>query len=293
MSSGETFRQKLEGIGWLAAWRVTRMLPERTAYRLFEALSARSFRKNHRRRRTVIENLAPVVGADQAEQVAREAFRWYGRYWAETFRMQDLTKAEIDRRFTLENAHLLAEAHAAGTGAVFATLHVGNWDAGGRWVGDRWGLTVVVEVLRPRILFDRFVAHRRSLGMTIIPLERGGDATAKCLERLAAGDLVALVADRDLSGSGVEVEMFGRRTKLPAGPAVLSLRSGAPLMTAVIYQTEHGDWPARVLPPIERPPEGHPDPVGFLTQRIADAFAGFIAANPAQWHVFSRYWIDG
>lgn len=283
-------RLKLEGIGWLAAWRVSRMLPERWVTAAFERMGERSYRKNARRRAVVEANLEPIVGREVLDATVREAFRWYGRYWAETFRMQDFTAEEVDRRFRMKGKEHLERAHASGKGAVFAVPHLGNWDAAGRWASERWPLTAVVEVLRPRMLFDRFVAHRRSLGMTIVPLEKGTDPTARCLERLRAGEFVALVCDRDLSGRGIEVEMFGRRATMPPGPAVLSLRSGAPIIAAGIYQHDDGTWDCRVYDPIE--PEGPEslEAVARTTQRLADVFAALIAEAPAQWHVFAPYW---
>jgi len=287
-----SLRLKLEGVGWLAAWRLTRAVPERWAYAGFERLAARSFRKNERRRRAVIANLEPIVGRDRAEACAREAFRTYGRYWAETFRMQDLSREQFDARFSVEGIEHIARAHDAGTGAVLAAPHLGNWDAGGRWVAERWPLAAVVEVLRPRMLFDRFVAHRESFGMTIIPMERDGDAGGRCLEQLATGTLVALVADRDLSGRGVEVKMFGRTTMMPPGPAVLALRAGAPLIPATIYQRDDGTWWAWVLEPVKTDDAGGADGVAVVTQRLAEAFERLIARAPEQWHVFSPYWTD-
>ena len=282
----------LGGVAWLLAWRITRLLPERWAVAGFERMGRRSHRRDERRRAQIERNLEPVVGAERLQAEVRDAFRWYGRYWAETFRMEDLSREELGERFFIEGRENIEKAYDAGKGGVLATPHLGNWDAGGRWVAERWPLTVVVEVLRPRMVFDRFVAHRRALGMTIVPLERGGDATGQCLQRLRAGELVALVADRDLGGSGVPVTMFGRRTKMPAGPAVLALRSGAPLIPACIYQREDGTWLARVLGALDPPDPGAPDAVATLTQQLADAFQELIAAEPAQWHVFSRYWVD-
>lgn len=281
----------LEGIGWLAAWRLARLAPERWTVWAFERMALRSFRRNEGRRRAVVGNLAPIVGEQRAEAAAREAFRWYGRYWAETFRMEDLSSADLDRRFSVDGIEHVEAAFEAGKGAVLATLHQGNWDSGGRWVAERWPLTAVVEVLRPRMLFDRFVAHRRGLGIGIIPLERGGDATGKCLEVLARGELLALVADRDLTGRGVEVKMFGRTTSMPRGAAVLALRSGAPLIPATIYQRDDGAWDAWVLDPVPTD-DLAPDDVATLTQRLAERFEQLIARAPEQWHVFSPYWTD-
>ena len=285
-------RLQLEGIGWLLAWRIARWLPEAWVYRIFSRLSIRSLDRNAKRRAAVEDLLRPVVQPTDLAREVREAFRWYGRYWAETFRMADLTETELDARFACDGCENIEKAFASGRGGVLATPHLGNWDAGGRWVAKRWPLTVVVEVLRPRMLFDRFVEHRRALGMTIVPLERGTDPTGKCVEQLAKGQLVALVADRDLSGSGIEVTMFGRKTKMPPGPAVLALRAGCDLIPAAILQRDDGTWLAVVLPALEEPAEGTGDPVAVYTQRLAEKFEQLIRMVPAQWHVFNRYWID-
>ena len=282
----------LTGVGYLGAWRLTRLAPERAVRRVFDAMSRRSWRKNDRRRAVVRDNLQPVVDEAALDDVVHEAFLSYGAYWLETFRMEDLSSDELAARFGIEGRSVLEGTHATGRGGVLATPHLGNWDAGGRWVAERWPLTVVVEVLRPKMLFDRFVAHRRSLGMTIIPLVRGGDATGQCLTKIREGGFVALVSDRDLSGSGVPVRMFGRATKLPPGPAVLSLRAAVPLIPACIYMTPRG-WHAWVMEPIDGGVSGEtPENVAILTQRLADAYEKMILRDPAQWHAFSRMWID-
>jgi len=267
----EGMRLKLIGLAYLLVWGLARALPERLARKLFDWSSGRSYRRNTRRREVVRDNLLPVVGpGPQLDRTIHEAFNSYGRYWMET----------------------LAEIHAQGRGGVLATPHLGNWDTGGRWVAERWPLTVVVEVLRPKMLFDRFVEHRRGLGMTIIPLVRGGDATARCLEKIREGGYVALVSDRDLSGRGVEVKMFGRTTKMPPGPAVLALRAGVPLIPACIYQLPDGDWHAWVMDPIDGGVTGEtPENVALLTQRMAEAYERLIAREPAQWHAFSPMWL--
>lgn len=290
----ESLRLKAVGVGYRLAWFLTRKLPEPWAARLFEALGRRSYRRNEFRRSRVSANLRTVVPPDRLEATTREAFRTYSRYWMETFRLPDLPSHELTRRFAVEGIEHVEKAYAAGAGAVLATMHLGNWDAGGRWVAERWPLTAVVEVLRPRKLFERFVDHRRALGMEIIALEREQDVTGACVRHLQEGRLLALVADRDLSGTGIEVEMFGRRAKLPPGPAVLSLRTGAPLIPAVITMTPGGCWQAFVYPPVER--AGSADDrevVEDMTRILARSFEEFVLRDPSQWHaMFQRYWLD-
>lgn len=289
----EGLRLRLIGLAYLLVWRLARALPERLARKLFDRSSARSYRRNAHRRGIVRENLRPVVGSGpDLDRTVKEAFNSYGRYWMETFRMQDMTSEELSQRLRGENLESLDAIHARGRGGVLATPHLGNWDAGGRWVAERWPLTVVVEVLRPKMLFDRFVEHRRGLGMTIIPLIRGGDAIARCLEKIREGGYVALVSDRDLSGSGIEVKMFGRTTKMPPGPAVLALRAEVPLIPACIYQLPDGGWKAWVMDPIDDGVVGEtPENVALLTQRLAEAYEQLIAREPEQWHAFSTMWL--
>jgi lauroyl/myristoyl acyltransferase len=283
------------GVGYLVGWRLARLAPMSLVRRAFDAMSTRTWRRNERRRTTVRDNILPIVGpGPKLDEAVREAFLLYGRYWMETFRMQDISSEELSERFDGENLVALDLTLKRGRGGVLATPHLGNWDAGGRWVAERWPLTVVVEVLKPKMLFDRFVAHRRSLGMTIVPLLRGGDVTAKCLEKIREGGYVALVSDRDLSGSGVPVRMFGKTTKMPPGPAVLALRSGAPLIPACIYQRPDGGWHAWVMDPIDGGVSGEtPENVALLTQRLAESFERLIAREPTQWHaLFSKLWLD-
>ena len=284
------FTAWLSGIAWLIGWRLARVLPEPWVVAGFERLGARNHRRNDVLRETVRKNLEPVVAPERLDRTVEEAFRWYGRYWAETFRMQDLSRAQLDARMRTEGLEHIEKAFAEGRGAVLATPHLGNWDSGGRFVAERWPLTVVVEVLKPRMVFERFVAHRRGLGMHIIPLERGGDPIQGCEAAIRDGGLVALVSDRDMSKRGIEVTLFGKTTTMPPGPAVLALRTGAPLIPAAIYQHEDGTWLGRVMEPLPTPHGEGSDAVAELTQSLASAFESLIRHAPEQWHVFTPFW---
>ncbi len=147
----------------------------------------------------------------------------YARYWLETFRLPKLDHAAVAaavNRNTTGAEHLDA-AVAAGRGYVLALPHMGNWDVAGIWLIDRYGkpFTTVAERLKPESLFDRFVAYRQGLGMEVVALTGGERSAVSVLtERLQDGQGVCLVADRDLSSQGVEVNFFGHPARLPAGP---------------------------------------------------------------------------
>ena len=109
-------------------------------------------------------------------------------------------------------------------------------------------VSVVVERLEPESVFDWFVEYRESLGMHVIPL--GPDAGRRVIAAVKAGHVVCLLSDRDIGGGGIEVEFFGERTTLPAGPATLALRTGAPLLPAAVYF--RGRRPPRCGAPADR-----------------------------------------
>lgn len=258
------------------------------------------YRLDERRREALRANLRQVLGPSasdaEVERVVRRGFARYGRYWAEAFRLEDLSQEEILRRWSIQGREHLDAALATGRGAIFATPHVGNWDAGASWlVAEGYQVTTIVERLKPVELFDRFVAYRRALGMEILPLDDGSESMRGVLRALRAGRLVALVCDRDLTGHGMPVRMFGATAAMPGGPASLALKTGAALLPcAVLQDRKAGHWTGIVRPPIRLEPTGDQrlDTLA-LTQRLATEFEHLIAGAPEQWHVLSRFWRDG
>ena len=213
-----------------------------------------------------------VPGSQRLDRLVIEAYRSYARYWLETFRLVRETREFFLERFQVFNEERLDEVLARGKGAVVVVSHLGNWDAGGAWVGASGrSLVTVAEVLRPRRMFDFFAAHRAKLGMTIWPAEAG--VTRKLVEAVEAGDIVAIVGDRDLTGRGPEVQLFGAAATLPAGPAFVALRGGVPLMVAGIYGVKRADgrrgWEAHIGEIIELPAEPTTDVIPLLTAQIA------------------------
>jgi phosphatidylinositol dimannoside acyltransferase len=219
----------------------------------------------------------------------REAFALYGRYWFDTFHVLGWSDERVVDSFRFEGIEHVEKGLADGKGVVIALPHTGNWDVGGRAMGLRVAPVVsVAEHLKPDRLFELFLEHRRQLGMEIIDLS--SDHVGRQLtQRLEQNRIVALVADRDLSGGGVEVEMFGRTRRMPAGPALLALSSGAPLLSGPTYTTREG-W-VEVLTPVSIEPTGkRKDDIIALTRALAEAFERAIAAAPPDWHLFQPGW---
>ncbi|MBF5033314.1 phosphatidylinositol mannoside acyltransferase [Micromonospora sp. ANENR4] len=285
--------------GFVAGWRLIRALPRPVAAAAFRAGADRAHRKDGGGTRRLRANLRRVVGPElpdaELDVLVREGLRSYARYWMEAFRLPGLSRAEILAGFRLDGQELLAADVAAGRGAVVALPHAGNWDAAGAWVAATgWPMTTVAERL-PDGVYERFVGFREGLGMEILP-NRGGPRPAfdVLVDRLRAGYVVPLLADRDLSARGVEVDFFGGRTRMPAGPALLAIRTGAPLYVASMWYEPDAAC-ASIDGPLPLPdPDGAPldERVRAVTQRIADGLAAGIARHPQDWHMLQRMWLD-
>ena len=223
-----------------------------------------------------------------SDRLGRDAMRSYARYWLEVFRLPVTPPERISGQMHVRDEHLLREAHAAGGGVILALPHMGNWDHAGAWlVQSGVPFTTVAERLEPAALFDRFVAFRERMGFEVLALSGGDRPPFEVLaDRLRAGGMLCLLADRDLTAAGVPVTFFGAEATMPAGPAVLALRTGATLLPVTLWYPEDGSagWRARIHPAVP-----HSD-VARMTQEMADAFAESIAEHPADWHMVQRLW---
>ncbi|UYQ61114.1 phosphatidylinositol mannoside acyltransferase [Streptomyces peucetius] len=282
----------LYGLGWGAV----RKMPEPMAARLGRTIADTAWKRRGKGVLRLESNLARVVpdaGAEQLRELSRAGMRSYMRYWMESFRLPNWSREQIERNVRVQDSHHLIDGLAAGRGVVVALPHLANWDLAGAWATRTVGVpfTTVAERLKPESLYDRFVAYRESLGMEVLP-HAGGAAFGTLARRLRSGGLVCLVADRDLSASGVEVKYFGETARMPAGPALLAQQTGALLLPVTLWYDRAPAMNARVHPPVEVPEAGtRAEKTSSMTQALADAFATGIAEHPEDWHMLQRLWL--
>ena len=287
-------KDNLSAYLYFAGWRVVRWLPERTAYKLAYLVSDFLVKRNGKsvqRLRSNLSRTQPGMTTLDLDLLVIEAMRSYMRYWCDTFRLPDWSKKRILETVTVTNEHLLIDAIAAKTGVIVAVPHAGNWDhAGAYFCAKGIRLVTVAERLKPEKLFLKFLAYRQAMGMEVLPLD--GRVLNTLEERLNEGALVALVSDRDLSRSGIEVEFFGGKARMPAGPALLALRTKAPLITAFVSYTESGVHIE--FRNIMVPSSGdESSKVKEIVQMTAQYFEDGISESPEDWHMLQRIWIDG
>jgi KDO2-lipid IV(A) lauroyltransferase len=270
-----------------AGWAVVRTMPEGTARRVFDAGAALAARRGGKGVNRLRSNLARVAPDADLDALTHEALRSYARYWREVFRLP-----VTPRQVIVDGMHAIHEdraraAIASGRGVVFALPHSGNWDQAGAWFAATGvPFTTVAERLKPESLYDRFLEFRASLGMEVLPLT-GGDRPPYdvLIERLEAGRTICLMADRDLTPRGIDVDFFGATARMPAGPASLALKTGAALMPVHLAFRPVG-WQVTFYDEVP------PTDVTTMTQVMADRFAEGIRGHPADWHMLQRLWLE-
>ncbi|WP_241827293.1 phosphatidylinositol mannoside acyltransferase [Streptomyces graminilatus] len=289
-------RGRLTDGAYAVGWSAVKKLPEPVAARLGRTIADLAWKRRGERVLRLESNYARVVPDATPQRLAelsRAGMRSYLRYWMESFRLPAWSAERVRTGFDPEGVHHLTDGLASDRGVILALPHLGNWDLAGAWVTTKLEtpFTTVAERLKPESLYDRFVAYREGLGMEVLP-HNGGTAFGTLARRLRDGGLVCLVADRDLSASGVEVKFFGDAARMPAGPALLAQQTGALLLPVTLWYDDSPVMRGRIHAPIEVPETGtKAEKTSVMTQALADAFATGIADHPEDWHMLQRLWI--
>ncbi|MSO60010.1 MAG: phosphatidylinositol mannoside acyltransferase [Ilumatobacteraceae bacterium] len=248
-----------------------------------------------RHRRAIIQRhlkrVDPSLTGEQLRRASQKSFESYMRYYVESFQLPKLSRSEVEKSFTMEGLEHIVQALERGKGAIMVIPHLGGWEWAGRWMAENGhNMTVVVEALEPPKLFEWFTNLRSSLGMNVLPL--GPAVVPGVLAALKANQVVCLLSDRDIGRSGIEVEFFGERTTLPAGPATLAFRADSVVIPSAAYFTPdvHGHHTV-IRPPLSLDRHGSlRQDVERVTQDIAHELEVLIRRHPEQWHMFQPNW---
>jgi KDO2-lipid IV(A) lauroyltransferase len=290
-----TISERLTDLAYGLGWKLVCKVPESWAEGAFMFAANVAWRRQGPRVRVLEGNLRRVLGPDadgkQLRTLSLAAMRSYARYWLEVFRLPVISRERIlaDMRCTGEEQAAF-EHMAAGRGVIFALPHMGNWEHAGAWIVARGAdrFTTVAERLKPESVYDKFVAFRESLGMEVLPATGGVSRFGVLAQRLRAGRLVCLLADRDITGAGIEVEFFGEKARMMGGAAALAVQTGAALMPVTLWYEGSG-WGARIYEEIPVPGHGtRQERIAAMTQQLARVFEAGIRAHPEDWHMLQR-----
>jgi KDO2-lipid IV(A) lauroyltransferase len=240
-------------------------------------------------RRHLRHVLGSAVSDVELDRDVRRLMDSYARYYMELFLLPSMSPSEIHDSSRFEGIEHVHQAREKGNGVIIAMPHTGNWDLAGAWVAQAAPCTAVVERLEPPELYEWFNEVRHRLGFETVPL--GPHAGATLMRHLRDNRALGLLCDRDVGGSGVEVEFFGERTTLPGGPATLALRSGAPILPSAAYFDDAVGHRGVIGAPIPSERTGRlRDDVVRVTQTLTNELEKLIRRAPTQWHNFQPTW---
>lgn len=284
---------RLSYFAYLLGWKLVALLPERTAYAIFSKIASRMYRRNGKSVRRLRINLSivqPELSEVELERLVKAGLQSYMRYWCDTFRIHTWGVERVEATVTTTNDHLLRDPMTQGRGVVIALPHSGNWDhAGAYFCQQGIPLVTVAEILKPEQLFVKFLEYRQAMGFEVLALD--SKAFPTLMRRALEKRLIALVADRDLSASGIPVTFFGKQSRMPAGPAILSIKTGLPLVAAHVSYTSSGihiDFTE-----IETVRDGDEQrQISETVLRMAQAFEVGIRKHPQDWHMLQRIWVE-
>jgi lauroyl/myristoyl acyltransferase len=265
---------------YLIGWRIVRFLPEKLAYKLFFAIGSYVYKKNGKSVRRLRNNMRKVSGLDgrALEELTVNAMRSYMRYWCDTFRLPDWNSEKVAGEVELVNEHFLTDPLDSGRGVVVALPHSGNWDhAAAYFLGRGYKAVTVAEKLKPEKVFQAFLKYRKNMGLEVLSTDMRTIPTL--VKRAKEGYIIALVADRDLSANGIEVDFFNDVAKMPAGPMVIAQKAEVDLVGAFIVYTTKSI-------------KIYFEKLDYSVQAEADFFEKHIKSHPVDWHMLQRIWIN-
>lgn len=293
-------KDRIIDFGYWVGWRVLWMLPTRVTNSFFNLIARSLWRFNTKGVKQLKLNLSRVTNLDVSSRelgnLAKQGLVNYLRYYAETFRLPRLAKHEILDSVRPVNVEPILKALESG-GVILALPHSGNWDQAGAWAAKFFGsLCTIAERLRPESVYQKFTAMRTAQGITLMPLTGAGGTYEFLRSQVNAGKVVALLSDRDLSGSGMGVTFFSSRAPLPIGAALLGIDTGRPIFTlsswydgqSLVIEFDNGiliDEPG--LTGRERLRRAQD-----VTGQIAKQLEQHISRHPSDWHMLQPIWPD-
>jgi len=271
------------------------LLPLSPTYWLAERIADLTFFVWRAGRANMVDNMRHVLGPEasraQAVATARQAMRNYLRYLVDFLRMPRMTAGEVLRRVHFPNLDALHHAMELGKGVIIVGLHMGNWDfAGSNLAMQSFPVDGVADTFPNRRLNAFVDDTRQRFGTGVIPREK---ASRRILNALRRGRVVALAMDLpQTEEQGIGVQFLGCKAYVHAGAAMLSVRTGAPIVPAGVIRLADNSFLGLMSPEcITYEPTGdYERDIVAVSQHIVDALGQWIQSYPDQWYVFRRIW---
>jgi KDO2-lipid IV(A) lauroyltransferase len=272
---------------------LTKILPRSWCYVIAEVVAWLFYTFSEKDRENVRRNLKIILGEDappeELESHLWAVFKNFAKYLADFFSFTEFNGEYIAENIEIEGRDNLDECMAGGKGVIALSLHLGNWELGGAVVGGLgYPISAIVLKHGSRRVNDFFNRQRALNKMKAIPL---GLQVKECFKVLHRGEILAIAGDKDYTGGGIPAELFGRKVILPKGAAVISLKTGAPIIMALLTREKGDRFKLSFSKPVEFKPSGDKDAdINGLMAEYLKLFEKKIRAYPDQWYEFRNIW---
>jgi len=270
---------------------VMERLPRPWAYALAIVVARFAFVLARTARRRLEENLRAALPDADRRRIAGIAwlnFRFHSKAYADLMRLPRARVSDLRPLLKVEGQEHLDRALAIGKGVLVVSAHMGSWEiAAAIWSSTMAPVSLFAEVLEPVELYEWYRNTRARLGISVLPLTRAG--LRHVIQALDANEMVVTAIDRDLLGTGMELEFFGRRARFPTGPAALALRRGTPLLPVTAFRLPDDTYQAIGYEPIIAQSSGDREAdERRIMEQLVSRMEQVIREHPEQWHMPHR-----
>ena len=243
-------------------------------------------------RENLTRNMLPLCDGDRrrARREGRRAYQNVARYWVDLTTLPYRNMATFERNHITVVDHGGAKALDAPGGLVVVSAHMGNGELAIQAMTTRGRrFIVLVEALKPASLSRTMLRLRSSAGAQFYPADFRGLRAA--IEALKRGEVLGMMGDRDIQGTGLCVALCGRKVRLPRGPWELARREGATVLPAFSTRTWTDRFIVYLEPTLTVACTADPEAdIRGAMEQWASVFERHIKANPGQWGVLEDFW---
>jgi len=273
---------------WLA-----NILPLKLAYSLAKRVSDFQYALAAKDREAVVQNLVIITKKDAGEcrKLARKVFRNFGLYLVDFFRMENLSKEDIQKRVKVEGIENIDGVLKQNKGGIILTCHIGNWEMGGVVMAMLgYDISAVALNHKHKNINDFFIKQREEKGLKVIPINH---IMKRCVSALRRKGLLALAGDRDFTNNGVVMDFFGMPTSIPKGLAMFALKTDSPVIPGFLIRRDTFNYTLIFDQPIdlkETPGMDKEEVIKEANQKFVASMEKYIRAHPDQWLIFRKFW---
>lgn len=287
-------------ISYYAIYYTVRFLPRRLCRRLGQWVALLVFAFSKQDRNNLARNLSIVMDKSPRHpdvlNAVRRVFLNYARYMVDFFLFPQLSAQKVKSYFsTVQGRDNLDRALDRGKGVLLVSAHIGNWEIGGNLLRVHNYPLTVVGLAHNTDQTNALVHHlRRSRGIDIIEVGDSTFSVVAMINALRQNRIVAMIGDQDHLGTGRLVRFLGKQMRLPPGPVILAMMSGAALIPTFVLENPDGTYRGILEAPLHIETRGDRDQaIQRNLQRLAGVFEAYIKQHPDQWYCPEPLIADG